>query len=208
MELCQQRRGDRYFDQRRTRHRMERKARRLAPAIVIMRDRRDAGGIGIARFRQHRKRPGRALVDREAGRTIAGHGDTCGILDQRAGPDEVGGKLFRSKSKDAVMAVTMAGDFMPIFNDTTDQRGITLGYPAKREKGCLYVRIIEQFQHQIGVALDPALPRIPTVPVDDGFKRPDLKPVFNIHRERVKHRMIIPLKSDMDAAIKLRDYSA
>src|SRR3546814_7442102 len=68
--LFRSRGRDRPFDEVAARHRAPRMARALRPAIMVVDDRRDAAGISIALFGEHRVRTRRARIDREAGREI------------------------------------------------------------------------------------------------------------------------------------------
>ena len=82
----------------------------------------------------------------------------------------------------------MAGDFVAGVGDAADQGGMALGDPAQSEEGRLDSGLVEQGEHRVGVALDPARQRLPRVAGDHRLEGADLEPVLDIDGEGVLHR--------------------
>src|SRR5436309_12706198 len=130
---------------------------------MIVPDRRDARGIGIAFLGEHPVGPGRALVDREARRAIAADPLARGLFDLAAGAREILAELRLAQGEDALMVPAVAGDLVTGLGDAADQSGMARGDPAEDEEARLHPGLVEQPEHRVGVALDPALARLPRI---------------------------------------------
>ena len=121
--------------------RPEREARRFGPAIMIV--------LRPARRWRNRHslrpparvRPGRALVDREARRAVAGDCGPAASSSALRARVEVGAETGPASSVNTrVVIPAVAGDFVPGIDDAADQRRVALRHPAEREEGRLDAR--------------------------------------------------------------------
>ncbi len=97
---------------------------------MVMLDRRDAGGIGVALFRQYLMRPRCALVDGEARCAVTGNQSARRVFNDLSAAFKIIGELLGRECENAVMAVTVARQFMPRTNNPPHERRITFGDPA------------------------------------------------------------------------------
>jgi len=101
--------GHRDFEQLGPRQRLEREARRVGPAVMVVRNRRDARRIGIALLGELEIGPRGAVIDREARRAVAGDREARRILDHFARAADVGGELFAAQRIDPRMVPAVTG---------------------------------------------------------------------------------------------------
>ncbi len=175
------------FDEVAVGKRAPRMARTLRPAIMIVDHGRDARRIGIALFGEHRVRPRRARIDREARRTIAAHLRSAEVFEDGPRLLEVRGEFVRRHIEHAFVIVTVAGKLVPRRDDALDQRGIAFGNPPQGEEGPRRAGVGENPQHRVAIRLDAAFERRPVGAVDRALKGADLEPVLDIDRQAVLH---------------------
>ena len=177
--------GHRQFDQIGPFDRVEGEARCVAPAVMVVRNRRDARRIGIALPGKFLVRPRSARVDGEARRAVSGHLATTDVFQNAARPSQVFRKFGRREGKYALVIVSVAGEFMPGIDNRTDRLRHAFGHPAEREECRLHSSAFEQREDRFHIALDAQFAAIPVAALDGGLERADLKPVFHVDRQAV-----------------------
>src|SRR5699024_9548498 len=85
----------------------------------------------------------------------------------------------------ALVAVTVAGDFMAGCVDVADQRGKPFGDPAEHEKGRADVLPPEHVEYAPRIGLDPGGPARPVLAPDASLEGRHLEIVLDIHRHGV-----------------------
>src|SRR6185437_5161813 len=86
---------------------------------------------------------------------------------------------------DAPVVVPMRRDLVPTVGDPGDQLRMTLGYPAKDEKGCRDAGRVEQGEQSVDISFHPPRECIPTVTRKAFRQRLGVKIIFHIDRHDI-----------------------
>src|SRR5262245_53601557 len=81
--------------------------------------------------------------------------------------------------------VAMAGYFVPLPGDLTDQIRIMFGNPAEYKKGSLHFSIFEESQQAFSVSFNPGFPPRPVFQGNNFIEGFDMVVVFQIYSERI-----------------------
>ena len=139
----------------------------------------------MAGFGQNLMRPRRAPVDGEAGGSIAAHGLSASVLEERFGSYCIGTKLVRALIEDLGVLVSMAPDLVAAIGDLAHQIRMALGDPAQGEEGGGDLVFGQQPKQPVGVGLHPGSVGTPARPVHDVFERHHLEVVLDVDAHRV-----------------------
>src|SRR2546427_8322937 len=117
---------DRALDQRRLPITPDRvgKPRRSSVAVAIVENRIDAGVVAEPFLGQDVVRPGLVVADREVGSAVTEHAFTGDVFEEHLGLMNVGAEFEGSLSRDELMMIAMARDFVPFTGDLPDHRGV------------------------------------------------------------------------------------
>ena len=85
----------------------------------------------------------------------------------------------------ALMAVTVAGEFVAIGGDAFDQFRIALRDPAQGKKGGFGAVLVEHGQNTVHIAFNPAFPNRPFTSRNVRYEGRYLEVVFDVNGQRV-----------------------
>src|SRR5206468_4052284 len=132
---------DRALDQRRVAIAPDRveKARCRSVAVSIVEDRIDTGVVAKSFLDQNVVRPGLSVADREIGGPVTEHALTRDVFEEHFRIMDVSAEFLRSLSRNELMMVAMARDFVPFTGDLPDHRGMSDCDLSQNKKGRLSV---------------------------------------------------------------------
>ena len=125
------------------------------------------------------------MADREARRAITQYLHARQILEDLLGAFDVGEERRFAEIAGALVAVAVAGEFVPLFDDRADQRRVALGHPTEGEEGGLGIAALEHLEDALDVSLDAAFAPVPIAAGDVGREGGYLEVVFHVDREGV-----------------------
>ena len=166
-----------------------RKARRIGHAVMVVLYRVDAGTVAVACLDQAVEGPQIAGTNRKTRCAITQDRCTAQVFKQLLGADDVLTEGLLAQIAGTLVAVAMAGQFMPLGHDGAHQIRIALGDPAQREKCGLDLVLAEQIKNALHIVLDAAFALVPLAACDIGSERRDLEIVFNVDRQGVGDRI-------------------
>ena len=86
---------------------------------------------------------------------------------------------------DTDVGEAVTGQLMTVFDDAPYEARIALRDPAQHKEGGPHVMLVEKFEDDLDVALDPTGVAVPLAPIDVGLKGGDLEVVFHVNRHGV-----------------------
>ncbi len=149
-------RRDRHFQQAILAIRVKSETRCIRHAVMVMRNRVNAGTVAVAGLQQRVQRPQVAAADGKTWRTIAQHLLAADIFQQRFTARNVIQEFFSALIGSPQMRVTVAGEFMATVDNAFDHCRVALRDPAQSEEGALDLPLIHQRENAIDVCLHTA----------------------------------------------------